>query len=366
MSTLLQQTANLPVKDGHQGGVNTGTVNPLFLEKYTGEVEHQIVKTSFMKNFFKIRNMQGQAVISNRFIGGVKLQKLTGGVRPTDSGAIYDKTTLKVDTVVLARTVLLLIDDFITQNDVRSDIAQEQGTAIGKFTDEAFLAQAIKASQVSVNRPVVSATGLITGYEVIDGFVGKTTSVYSVKQIDLPDGHRGATSIVLPAPNAENDPDVFEYAIQDLCLDLRKKDIELNEGVLLMRPEQKTTLQRNDKLMSGDFSAANGDYANGVILKANGLRIQETNRFPEAHQVGVTHFLSNASNNFAYNIEQSDVNCVAVYVAPKALLAGDLIPLTTDIHFDKTEKQWFIDAWLSFGVTVSKPAYAAGIFKYTA
>jgi len=363
MSIIGQVTAVQPNKAGWQQGANTGSIDPLFLEEYTGDVEHQILKQSFVKGFFKIHNMKGQGVISNKAIGTVPLQKLVGGIMPTDHSPIWDKTSLRVDTVVLARSTLLLIDDFLAQEDIRKEVAIEQGKTIGKFLDESFLNQAIKAAQTSVRRPIMDANNNITGFETLDGFVGQSNATYVVRAIDYPDGHRGATTIVLPAVGAENDPDEFEEAIRKLCQGLEEKDIELGEGVLLMRPAQYYTLLKNNKLLDRDFSSNNGDYAEGSILKTNGLKLVKTNRFPKASDVGTQHFLSNASNNFAYNVQASDAKCAAVYIAPKALLAGDLIPLSTKVFFDDLSKNFYIDAWLSFGVTVSRPAYAAGIFQ---
>lgn len=363
MSILGQITAQQPNKAGWQLGVNTGVIDPLYQEEYTGEVEHQILKSSFMKGFFKIHNAQGQGVISNKAVGTVKLQKLVGGVMPTDNSPIWDKASLRVDTVVLARSTLLLVDDFLKQEDVRKAVAEEQGKEIGKFIDEAFLGQAIKAAQYSVRRPIKDANNNITGYETLDGFVGQTSGVYTLKTLDTVDGQRGATTIKLANVGDDVDPDKLETAIKNIAQGLEEKDLELGEGILLLRPKHYYTLLNNNKLLDRDFSADNGDYAKGSIIRSCGMKLVKTNRFPSANQVGQTHFLSNAANNFAYDVTTADTKCVAVYVAPKALLAADLIPLSTDFFFEKTSKQFYIDAWISFGVTVNRPAYAAGIFE---
>jgi hypothetical protein len=43
---------------------------------------------------------------------------------------------------------------------------------------------------------------------------------------------------------------------------------------------------------------------------------------------------------------------------PKALLAGETIPLTSDVYYQKTELQWFIDSWLAFAVTANRAEHA--------
>ena len=109
------------------------------------------------------------------------------------------------------------------------------------------------------------------------------------------------------------------------------------EGVLLMRPAQYYALLKNDKLLSKDFSTSNGDYASGQVLKANGVRVQVTNRFPKQSDVGVTHYLSNAGNGNAYDVTQADVKAVVVLMMPKALLAGETIPLTSKVYYSDIE-----------------------------
>jgi len=42
--------------------------------------------------------------------------------------------------------------------------------------------------------------------------------------------------------------------------------------------------------------------------------------------------------------------------------AGVTIPLTTDVFWDQRLKVWFVDAYLSFGVTPNNPAFA-GLLK---
>jgi hypothetical protein len=124
-------------------------------------------------------------------------------------------------------------------------------------------------------------------------------------------------------------------------------------------------LLKNDKLMSKDFSTSNGDYAQGKILASNGVRIQKTNRFPDAVNVDGTndHYLSNAGNGLAYNVTQNDIDAVAVLLMPKALLAGETIPLTSKVYYVDQEFQWFIDSYLSFGVTPNRAEMAAAIYK---
>jgi hypothetical protein len=357
MTIINQAVASAQVRDGHQGGIDSGTVNPLYVEEYGGEVEHRFIKDSFMRQFFKFKSVRGTDTLTNDRIGSSALQKVTRGVRPTDSAPTFDNISIKVDTIVLARTNQFLLDDFLAHIDVRKEIGVEHGKEIGKFFDESFIVQGIKAAQITNQDP----TGVKLG-----GWEGKADATHIVNIRTAPEGFQGGTCIELAAAGNELDPDLLLRSIEDMSQAIAEKDVDITEGVLLMRPAQYYTLLRNDHLISRDFSDSNGDRSEGTVLKANGLRIQTTNRFPKAADVGATHFLSNAGNGNAYDVTASDETCIALFLQPKALLAGETIPLTSKVYYSDTELQWFIDSYLAYGVTPNRAEAAAGIFKNVA
>ena len=355
MTILSQPVAQAQVRDGHIGGIDTGNINPMYIEEYGGEVEHRFLKASFMRQFFKFKSVRGTDTITNDRIGHTQLQKVARGVRPVDHSPTFDNISVKVDTIVLARTNQFLLDDFLGHIDVRKAVGVEHGKEIGKFFDESFMVQGIKAAQITN----VDPSGLESG-----GWVGNAKYPKIVRT--APEGFLGAAPLMLKAAGDELDPEVLELSLQDMCQAIEEKDVDITEAVLLMRPAQYYTLLKNDKLINKDFSTGNGDYAAGTVLKVNGIRVQTTNRFPTDAQVGQTHYLSNAGNGNAYDVTQADADCVVLLLMPKALLAGETIPLTSKVYYSDIELQWFIDSYLSYGVTPNRAEMAAGLFKYRA
>lgn len=357
MSIIGQAVATDQVRPGHQGGVDSGNINPMYIEEYGGEVEHRFLKDSFMRQFFKFKSVRGTDTITNDRIGSTALQKVARGIRPTDSAPTFDNISVKVDTIVLARTTQFLLDDFLSHIDVRKEVGMEHGKTIGKFFDESFLVQGIKASQITNVDPAGVSTG---GWADAVTTGSKPASVIRTAPVDF----SGGSVVILDAPGDEVDPELLELAIQDLCQTIEEKDLDIADAVLLMRPAQYYALLKNDKLLDKDFSTSNGDYAKGKVLKSNDVRIQTTNRFPKQADVGVTHYLSNAGNGNAYNVTQADVNCKVVLLMPKALLAGETIPLTSKVYYENTELQWFIDSYLAYGVTPNRAEMAGGIYRF--
>lgn len=379
MSILGQTVANHQTRSGHQGGVDTGNVNPLHIDEYGGEVEHRFLKESFMRQFFNFKSVRGTDTVTNDRMGHTQLQKVSRGVRPVDHSPTFDNISVKVDTIVLARTNTFLLEEFQEHFDTRMEIGLEHGKEIGKFFDEAFLVQGIKASQITNRTPVKNAAGDITGTADNGGFydaiytdrsglgdaaavVTATRTLAETRTRTAPEGFQGATAVILNSADDEIDAVALELAIQDVCQGVEEKDVDIESAVILLRPAQYYTLLRNSLLLDKDFSTANGDYAKGQVLMSNGVRIQKTNRFPKAADVGQTHYLSNAGNGNAYDVTQVDVNAVAVLLMPKALLAGETIPLTSKVYYVDQEFQWFIDSYLSFGVTPNRAEMAAAIY----
>ena len=359
MSIINQAVAQAQVRDGHKAGIDSGNINPLYIEQYGGEVEHRFLKDSFMRQFFKFKSVRGTDTITNDRIGHSSLQKVSRGVRPSDDAPTFDNISVKVDTIVLARTNQFVLDDFLSHIDVRMEVGVEHGKEIGKFFDESFVVQGIKAAQITNVDPAAVTSG---------GWADAITGTAPSKPADIvrtaPEGFQGGTIVILDAIGDENDPDLLELSIQDLCQGIEEKDVDKDDAVLLMRPAQYYTLLKNDKLLDRDFSTSNGDYASGTVMKSNGVRIQVTNRFPKQTDVGATHFLSNAGNGNAYNVTQADVNCKVLLLMPKALLAGETIPLTSKVYYSDVEMQWFIDSYLAYGVTPNRAEMAGGIFRF--
>ena len=337
MAIIGQPTGDL-TRAGHRLGLDTGTVNPLHVEEYGGEVESQMVKASFMRQYVNIKPVRGTDTVTNDRIGKTSLQAVSPGVRPTAGTAEFDNISVKVDTIVLARNNVALLDDFQSHYSVRAELGKDHGKEIGKFFDEAFIIMAIKSALI-----------------VIGTAAGETPA---------PSGFQSGTQVELAAALDELDPDKLQRGIEDVCQGIEEKDVDLDGGVILVRPAQYYALLRNDKLVSADYSMGNGDFAKGMVLRSNGLPLIKTNRIPQAAIVG--HYLSNAGNNSAYDVSATEATAVAVVMLPKALLAGETIPLTSKVYYHDVELQWFIDSYLAFGVTPNRSEHAGVLLSYTA
>ncbi len=127
-----------------------------------------------------------------------------------------------------------------------------------------------------------------------------------------------------------------------------------------MPPAQFYALADAEQIVNGNYKTSEGNtFENIAIYKALGVPVMSTNNLPAGTNV-VGHLLSNATNGNAYDGDFTKL--VGVMFSARALLAGETIPLQSDVFYDKNYKMWFVDSHLSFGVTANRAEYAGSIW----
>lgn len=300
-----------------------------FIEQYGGVVDSQIAKKSMMRRFYSLAPVRGTDTLINRRVGRTSLKALTPGVRPDATPTPFGRVSLTVDTVVLARDNRSMLNELQTDFNARKELGEDHGKEIAKFFDQAFLIQNIK------NSLQAAPTGL--------------------------NGAIGAGKVAkMAAANDELDPDKLYAKIAAILTKMEEEDIDISECAIFVRPTYHDILLNNDKLVNGDFSSA-GDFADGKFKGIKGCPVIPTARMPNAAITG--HLLSNADNSNAYDVSAGQAQAVATVMHSKSLLAGETIPLTSDVFWSREEKQWFIDSYLAFGVSGRRPDVSGTVFK---
>ena len=312
---------------------SAGSVSALHLEEFTGVVESTIERKSTLAGWVPVRPVKGTSTITNFAVGESTLQKATPGTTPDGTLTDFAKRILTVDTVILARAVLPLLETFQTSYDSRKEIGMEHGKKIAKFKDQSFFIQAIKAALLTES----SYKG--------SGASGK------------PAGHFGGSQFTLALAGDAVDPAKLYAAIANLFVKLEEKDVDprTDDVVIALRPAEFYTLLQNEQLIDGTYKTSEGTSIQAHLLKAYGVPVVSSTNFPGGQTI-TSHLLGSA-----YDGDFSKV--VAAAFSPRALLAGETIPLTTDVFWDKITKQWFVDAHLSYGVTPNRAEFAGVILK---
>lgn len=309
---------NIPANSDHLSDLDRADM----IDHYGGVVDSQFTKKSIMRKFVKVKPITGTDTAIVRRAGRTELQALTPGVRPEAAQTQFGKTGVTVDTVILARDNRSMLNEFQTDFDARGELGRDHGKELAKFFDEAFLIQAIKGASLDAPANLNNAIG-----------AGKARN--------------------LAAANDELDPDKLYAKIADIITEMQEEDIDTEECVIFVRPTQYDVLLNHDKLVDRDFSLSNGDFADGKFKTVKGSVVQMTARIPTGVITG--HKLSNDDNGNAYDLSAAEARATAVIMHPMSLIAGETIPMTSDVFFSKVERQWFIDSFMAFGVNNRRP-----------
>jgi hypothetical protein len=327
----LESTSNF-TRPGQEGA--TGDEQKLHIEEYTGVVEGTIARKSALEGFVTRRAVRGTSIITNFAVGESTLQKLTPGTTPDGTVTKFGKNTVQVDTVVLARNIFPLLETWQTSYDSRAEVGMEHGKKIAKHTDQSFFIQALKTAAL---------------------VAPKHTGVAGA-------GHFGGNQVTMTGSSDNLDPAKLYAYFADLFVQMEQKDVDprTDDVIIAVKPAEFYTLLQNEQLINTQYKTSNGTSIEAFLLKTYGVPVVSSNNCPHGENI-VGHLLSNADNTNAYDGDFTKT--VAVAFSPRALLAGETIPLTTDVFWDQKSKHWFVDAYLSYAVGPNRPEFAGVVRK---
>lgn len=335
MSTIFPTTPVLPNQQ-----MGAGDPDALILEQFTGDVEHTFVSDSKLAAFFPRKTLKGTNTLTKKAIGRTKLQKLKRGDAPDGTQVEISKASVTVDTMLLSRHSVWVLDDVLSDIDVRKEIAIEQGQTIAEFMDQTISIAAAKAAALTESRYAVNGVA--------------------------PEGHFGATQVEMNAAGDENDPAKLYAKIGELftIMEETKKVKPQRDGiVLIVRPAVFYTLQQAEQIVNGEYLTSEGNKLTDIpMFKAWGVPVISSENLPNTVVEG--HLLSNDDNDDFYDGDFTTLLVVAI--SPRSLMIAEALPLQSAVWWSDASKCWFIDSWMSFAVGFDRSELAGRIDKYTA
>ncbi len=310
--------------------LGAGDTLALAIAEFTGIVEGTIERKSALKGFITPRAVRGTSTITNEGIGESTLQVIVPGTIPDGTTNQNARVNLTVDTTILARTIVPLLDNFQKNYDVKAEIGREHGKKIAKFWDQTHFIQAAKAAALAG-----SAYGALPG-------------------------HFGGNTKTLTNASDATDPAALLLALSDLFVQFQNKDVDpaTDDVIVALRPASFMALLDSEQIIRTDYLTSKGTkIEGGYMLKAYGVPVMASNNVPNTNITA--HELSNARNSNAYNGDFTKL--VAVAFSQDALLAGETIPLTSTVFYEERDKAWYIDSHVAFGVTPNRAEYAGRI-----
>lgn len=332
---LFDDAGNIPTSQLTRPGQldQAGDINATAVTEYSEQVQHTIERRSVLQGMVPMRAVRGTNSIGNFGFGKSEIGAVTPGEAPPATKNDVGRNKLTIDTLVYTRHAIPLLETFQTSYDARIELGVEDGIEMAKFIDQALFIQAAKAALA-------------------------TKSTYS-SAAGKPAGFKPATQIALGAAGDLDDPARLYSAIGKLFAGMEEKDVvpQMDDIMLAMKPKQFYTLLDAEQIVNGTYVTANGTSIETMIFKAFGCPVVRSNNFPTGVVAG--HKLSNANNGNAYDGDFTKLGVLAF--SPKALMAGETIPLESDLFYDKIYKSWFVDSQTSFGVTTDRVEYAGAV-----
>lgn len=315
---------NSPVLPGQLNG--TGNYNATYIDEFNGIVEEVIKRKCYGMKLAQPRTVKGAQVITKRSSGLSVIQTLGRGEAPDGTVHQFGKNSVTVDTPLITRELVWDLDEFQSDFNVREQLAKSQGEAHARKFDQTYFIQGLKAAKA-------------------------TTSKYGT------DNFSGASQVTIAAGSKE-DPAALMAAVSKLMTKMMEKDVipQDDDVALYMPPAQYAALMNSDLVINGEFVTSSGTRLEGVpIFKAYGIPCFVTTNAPFGKNV-VGHELSNAANSNAYDGDFTKDLILAL--SPKAVFAGQSIPLQSKVWYSDAHKSNIVDTWAAYGMTTDRVEYS--------
>lgn len=310
----------------------------LIIEQFTGMVHGTIERRSVLSPWVPMQKVTGTSTFRNDAVGESVLQKVVPGEPPAGNKSDFAKHTVTIDTLINAREIFALLDTFQSNWDRRRKVATEQGKKHAKFLDQALMIAGLKAAM-------------------------STASAYSTTGSDgKPAGHGTGNIKTLASTGDALDPAALYQGFADLFVKMENQDVIPREDdvAIIVPPAQFYALSQAEQLINGMYvTAAGTKIDNTMLLKTYGVPVFSSNNLPQTNITN--HLLSNTDNGNFYNGDFTKV--VALALSASAIMAGETIPLTGDVFYDKISKCWFVDSHTSFAAGIDRVEYAGVILK---
>lgn len=343
---LQDVSAYLNYPDQENLNVGSSGNQALLIEKFDGRVQTIRQKLSVTAGVWPWKPLIGTDTMSNAAMGDPSLSAVVPGVEPAASKIEVGKMIVQVKTPIIAKIITPMLAQIQDHLDIKSRTPENFAKKIAKHEDITLLLKCIHSA-------LYEHTTLEGGSIVI---TGKGTGGI------LPMGTVGT----LAAANDEKDPTKLDAAIIAMHQGLAELDLDpLTDGFAYMRPEQYFTLLKADKLVSIDYSAGNGNYANASVLKAAGIPIKMTNRImTTADTVASPRTVDSVAALYgsAYETSATQAKCKVLYATTDTIMVATSIPLTTEMFWDSKTLCWYLQTYEAFGAAPDRTDMCGAIF----
>lgn len=302
----------------------SGEVDSLLIEKFNGKVNEQYLKGENIMSYFDVQSVTGTNTVSNKYLGETELQVLAPGQSPAATSTQVDKNQLVIDATVIARNTVAHLHD--VQGDIDSlkpKLAANQAKQLKRMEDEMLIQQML---------------------------LGGITNTKTKRINPRVKGHGFSINVEVSEGEALVNPQYVMAAVEFALEQQLEQEVDISDVAILMPWRYFNVLRDADRIVDKTYTISqSGATIQGFTLSSYNCPVIPSNRFPKFTSGQAHHLLSNEDNGYRYDPTAAMNGAIAVLFTADALLVGRSIDVTGDIFYEKKEKTYYIDTFLSEG-----------------
>lgn len=302
----------------------SGEVDSLLIEKFNGKVNEQYLKGENIMSYFDVQSVTGTNTVSNKYLGETELQVLAPGQSPAATSTQADKNQLVIDATVIARNTVAHLHD--VQGDIDSlkpKLAANQAKQLKRMEDEMLIQQML---------------------------LGGISNTKAKRKTPRVKGHGFSINVEVNEGEALINPQYVMAAVEFALEQQLEQEVDISDVAILMPWRYFNCLRDADRIVDKTYTISqSGATIQGFTLSSYNCPVIPSNRFPKYTQGQAHHLLSNEDNGYRYDSIEGMNGAIAVLFTSDALLVGRSIDVTGDIFYEKKEKTYYIDTFLSEG-----------------
>mgnify|MGYP007066896019 CR=1 FL=1 len=302
----------------------SGEVDSLLIEKFNGKVNEQYLKGENIMSYFDVQTVTGTNTVSNKYLGETELQVLAPGQSPAATSTQADKNQLVIDATVIARNTVAHLHD--VQGDIDSlkpKLATNQAKQLKRMEDEMLIQQML---------------------------LGGLFNTKAKRKTPRVKGHGFSINVEVNEGEALINPQYVMAAVEFALEQQLEQEVDISDVAILMPWRYFNVLRDADRIVDKTYTISqSGATIQGFTLSSYNCPVIPSNRFPKFTQGQEHHLLSNEDNGYRYDSTPAMNGAIAVLFTADALLVGRSIDVTGDIFYEKKEKTFYIDTFMSEG-----------------
>ncbi|AHN84658.1 major capsid protein (endogenous virus) [Gutovirus Vc1] len=330
----------------------SGEAKSLAIEKYNGQVRRAYHTNPNMMQYFDLEMVTGTNVVSNKYLGVTQVQALAPGKDVRGGEVQFDKNSLVIDTTLISRNIVGILDDVQDDIQTKGKLAEEQVSALQDLENRMLLQQgiygAISNTKAKRTTPRVKGQGFST--------------IHTIKK-----------------ETALGNPLMLMAGIEWLIEDMMVQNVDISKITIFMPWQEFNCLRDAERIVDARYNTASGSTVTGFVLKSFNVPIVPSNHFPNKARDHADidgndqehHLLSNANNAYRYDVKTGDgvadgedmEQCAALVIGREGLLVGRSINLMGKIWENDANKSWYIDTWMAEGAIPDRWEHLAALIK---